>query len=121
MSDPDAVQHWRAPRSARQIEHDVYLASPEWRLKRKAVLDRCHYVCEGCGTQSAVEVHHLSYAHWKNEFLFELVGLCAGCHARVHGIEAPEPGPTATGHQIARAFMQARREYLKTLRKGKRR
>ena len=85
MSDPDAVQHWRAPRTPRQIEHDVYLASPEWRLKRKAVLDRCHYVCEGCGTQSACEVHHLTYNHWKHEFLFELVGLCRACHQRLEG------------------------------------
>jgi 5-methylcytosine-specific restriction endonuclease McrA len=65
-------------------EHDLYLLTPLWRLKRKAVLDRCHYVCEGCGTQSAVEVHHLTYTHWKREFLFELVGLCAECHKRVH-------------------------------------
>ena len=79
MSDPDAVQHWRkSAKSARQIEHDVYLASPEWRMKRKLVLDRCHYVCEGCGMQVACEVHHRTYRY---------VGLCAGCHARVHGKE----------------------------------
>jgi hypothetical protein len=65
-------------------EHDLYLQTPQWRLKRKAVLDRCHYVCEGCGMQSAVQVHHLTYTHWKNEFLFQLVGLCAGCHERLH-------------------------------------
>jgi hypothetical protein len=79
MSDPDAVQHWRAPRhkTPRQLAHDVYLASPEWRLKRKQVLDRCCYVCEGCGRQSAVEVHHRSTeAHPSRS---------AGCHARVHG------------------------------------
>jgi hypothetical protein len=80
--DPDAVQHWLTPR---QLEHDLYLASPQWRMIRKRVLDRCHYVCEGCGMHSAVEAHHLTYRHWRQEFLFELVGLCAGCHARVHG------------------------------------
>jgi hypothetical protein len=74
-------------RTARQIEHDLYLTSSQWRMKRKLVLDRCHYVCEGCGMQSAVEAHHLTYDNWKREFLFELVGLCAGCHARVHGRE----------------------------------
>jgi hypothetical protein len=85
MSDPDAVQHWRktSAKSARQIEHDVYLASTEWKMRRKRVLDRCHYVCEGCGTQSACEVHHLTYDHWKHEFLFELVGLCRACHQRL--------------------------------------
>jgi hypothetical protein len=65
-------------------EHDEYLLTSEWRLKRKAVLDRCGYICEGCGMQRAVQVHHLTYKHWKKEFLFELVGLCAGCHERVH-------------------------------------
>lgn len=86
MNDPDAVQHWR--RTPRQIEHDVYLASSEWRMKRKLVLDRCHYVCEGCGLQAAVEVHHRTYRRWQQEMLFDLVGLCAGCHARLHGREA---------------------------------
>jgi hypothetical protein len=85
MSDPDAVQHWRSAKSARQIEHDVYLASPEWRLKRKLVLDRCAYVCEGCGRQSAIEVHHRTYRFWKDEPLYDLVGLCRACHARLHG------------------------------------
>jgi len=89
VSDPDAVQHWRAPRhkTPRQLAHDVYLASPEWRLKRKQVLDRCHYVCEGCGMQVACEVHHRTYRYWRDEPLYDLVGLCAGCHARVHGKE----------------------------------
>ena len=84
--DPDAAQHWREL-SPRQLEHELYLASSEWRMKRKLVLERCHYVCEGCGMQRACEVHHRLYRYWKREMLFDLVGLCAGCHARLHGKE----------------------------------
>lgn len=72
-------------KTPRQIEHEIYLASPVWRLKRKAVLDRCGYICERCGTQLACEVHHLTYENWKNESLAELVGLCRECHRYVEG------------------------------------
>ena len=85
MNDPDAQQHWREL-SPRQLEHQLYLTSSEWRMKRKLVLERCRSVCEGCGTQIAVEVHHVTYRHWKREFLFELVGLCRACHQRLEGM-----------------------------------
>ena len=84
MSDPDAQQRWREL-TPRQLEHQLYLTTSQWRMKRKLVLKRCWPVCEGCGMQEPREVHHLTYAHWRNEFLFELVGLCAECHARIEG------------------------------------
>ena len=61
-----------------------YIASPMWKQKRSKVLERCEGVCEGCREQEATEVHHLTYEHFGNEFLFELVGLCEGCHHRWH-------------------------------------
>jgi hypothetical protein len=45
-------------------------------------------VCQGCLTNQAEEVHHLSYAHVRNEFAFELVALCHACHRRYHATEA---------------------------------
>lgn len=65
-------------------DYSVYLQSDEWRQKRQLVFSRCDNMCEGCGTRYAAEVHHLTYAHYKNEFLFELVGLCKECHHRIH-------------------------------------
>lgn len=64
-----------------------YLASPEWKARRAKVMRRCHGKCEGCGDQAAVEVHHLTYRHFMEEFLFELVGLCVQCHDRYHAID----------------------------------
>jgi hypothetical protein len=66
--------------------HAEYLLSPAWRKRRKMVLQRCWPVCEGCGLQVPCEVHHLTYEHWRAEFLFELVGLCRECHERIHGV-----------------------------------
>lgn len=71
-----------------RTEYDKYLASPEWALKRRQVFNRCRGLCEGCQTKHASEVHHLNYNNFGNELLFELVGLCSGCHRLAH----PEKG-----------------------------
>jgi 5-methylcytosine-specific restriction endonuclease McrA len=61
-----------------------YLKSEEWALRRARVMERAHYRCEGCRERNAIDVHHLSYAHITQEFLFELVALCRECHERWH-------------------------------------
>jgi len=63
----------------------VYMESAEWQAKRRRVLGRAHYLCEGCGTRKAEHVHHLTYVHFGNEFLWELVAVCEPCHERLHG------------------------------------
>lgn len=65
-------------------KYEIYLHSPEWRAKRDLVLARCNWTCEGCGTEVATEVHHMTYEHVFAEFLFELKGMCHGCHQRWH-------------------------------------
>lgn len=65
-------------------QYNEYLESPQWALIREAVLKRDHYVCQGCGSQKATEVHHLTYEHVREEFLFELVSVCSSCHDRLH-------------------------------------
>ena len=64
-----------------------YLQSPEWKAKRELVIKRCSGMCEGCGVQPVTEVHHSTYRHFGSEFLFELRGLCQGCHERLHSEE----------------------------------
>lgn len=76
-------------RQAWLAEHDIYLRTPEWRSRRQAVLYRARGKCEGCGIADATQVHHLTYEHWKNEFLWELVAICDGCHTRIHHKETP--------------------------------
>ena len=63
--------------------YKAYMASEEWRMKRTLVMKRCGSICEGCGIREATEVHHTTYAHFANEFLFELLGLCHDCHERI--------------------------------------
>jgi hypothetical protein len=74
--DPETIEHgdWYAE----------YLKSPEWQLKRALVLDRCNSVCEGCMRERATIAHHTTYKNIGAEFLFELVGVCRGCHDRLH-------------------------------------
>lgn len=61
-----------------------YLKSPEWREKRARVLDRSGFMCEGCGTAAATQVHHLTYLHLGDEFLWELKAVCDECHGKCH-------------------------------------
>lgn len=65
-------------------EHNAYLKSQAWRARRTAVLARAKGICEGCAGAVATQVHHLTYEHWKNEFLWELVAICEDCHERIH-------------------------------------
>lgn len=68
--------------------YNLYLESPEWRQRRQLVLARAQNICEGCRTEKATRVHHLTYENVGEEMLFQLVALCVPCHARCH---APEP------------------------------
>ena len=70
--------------------YTVYLRSPEWAERRSLVLKRARGVCEACGKNQPAEVHHLTYDHVGQEFLFELVAVCHECHARLHPEEAPD-------------------------------
>jgi hypothetical protein len=61
-----------------------YLKSQEWAVRRAKVMRRAGHICEGCGNKPATEVHHLTYDHVTEEFLFELVAVCGDCHERLH-------------------------------------
>lgn len=70
---------------ARREEYNTYLKTPEWAALRAKVLERDHYLCQGCLAAKATLVHHFTYANVGNELCFELVALCHECHARAHG------------------------------------
>jgi hypothetical protein len=67
-------------------KYDLYLEGPVWAAKRAAVLKRANYICEGCLTNKATQIHHLTYDHIFKELLFELVAVCTDCHARIHAV-----------------------------------
>jgi len=60
--------------------HTPYLKSNEWKEKRKKVLFRDKFTCQACLINEANEVHHLTYKHYKQEPLFELISMCSKCH-----------------------------------------
>lgn len=81
----EALQEQREQERSEWFQrHDNYLQSSEWREKRRKVLRRARGLCEGCGNRQPTQVHHLSYAHWGNELLWELVAVCDDCHDRAH-------------------------------------
>lgn len=67
-----------------KVWYERYRMSDAWREKRWRVFERANYLCEGCREAKPTEVHHLSYAHIGDEFLFELIALCRECHAKLH-------------------------------------
>jgi hypothetical protein len=81
-------QAMEAEKNAQSAEwwkrYDAYLKTPAWRSKRAQVLERANGMCEGCRRRKAEQVHHLTYEHVGDEFLFELVAICNACHHRLH-------------------------------------
>jgi hypothetical protein len=65
-------------------KYNAYLQTPKWQETRGKVLKRSAGSCEGCGQGPATQVHHRTYEHVGDEFLFELVAVCNSCHDRLH-------------------------------------
>lgn len=68
---------WRA-------RYNEHLASDKWKDLRNKVFRRQSGICAGCESGAVEHVHHLTYAHMGDEFLFELLGLCIDCHLKLH-------------------------------------
>lgn len=66
--------------------YDAYRQTARWRLLRGRVIERakgrCEAFMEGC-TTVATQAHHLTYDHWGDEPIFDLVAVCASCHDRI--------------------------------------
>ncbi len=72
----------------RRITYKNYINSHEWEARRVKVLERAGHRCEGCLTQPAVHVHHLTYDNIFDELAFQLVALCKRCHEKAHHRES---------------------------------
>jgi len=70
--------------------YNFYLSSPAWQEKRRNILERDNHTCLFCGTNTATQVHHLSYDNLGNETEFELISVCHPCHQTIHDIENNE-------------------------------
>jgi 5-methylcytosine-specific restriction endonuclease McrA len=75
----------------KQELYSSYLSSDQWRKKQKAILAR-DCTCRLCKGSKAIEVHHLTYASVFRESQYDLIGLCKGCHRKLHLLGIPHWG-----------------------------
>lgn len=75
-----------------KVDYHEYLASREWRLKRKEVIDFAEGICERCGSARIQDVHHNNYRNIGNEDpLVDLIGVCRPCHEYLAGERNEDP------------------------------
>lgn len=67
--------------------YKAYLDSPCWKARRKDVIRRAGGIREACGADGLrpweFEIHHLTYERVGREPLYDLVAVCAECHAQL--------------------------------------
>jgi hypothetical protein len=75
-----------------QVDYQEYLASREWRVKRKKFIEEATYgVCQRCADRPIENVHHLTYANMGDEDWGDLMGLCRPCHEYLAGERDEDP------------------------------
>jgi 5-methylcytosine-specific restriction endonuclease McrA len=71
----------------RKMPFAEYRTQPEWQARRTATLARAGYRCQVCAEHDdRLDVHHSSYERYGHEDPFDLIVLCAQCHALFHGV-----------------------------------
>lgn len=59
------------------------LKRPEWKSKRAEVLEKSGHICEKCGSDKNLQVHHPKYVRGKMPWEYDdLQTLCASCHRK---------------------------------------
>lgn len=71
-----------------RARYERYINSEEWQAKREQRMALDNHTCQICGLQrSPLQVHHLSYAHFGNEPMGDLITVCKTCHEIITDIE----------------------------------
>lgn len=68
----------------RSLPYRQYLRSTHWRIIRTEAVKLAENRCSVCGSDSNLNVHHLTYERLGQELQSDLQVLCYGCHQRVH-------------------------------------
>ena len=69
-------------------EYVEYLKSPDWKERRKELMEEAEEICDECGEKATV-LHHLNYNNLGFEILDEdVVALCKECHKEKQKAEA---------------------------------
>lgn len=64
-------------------EYSKYLHTKEWIARRDKIREK-RKVCEICGRDDRLQVHHLNYDNLGNEKDEDLMLLCETCHQYMH-------------------------------------
>lgn len=85
------------------VDYKQYLASREWRVRRKRFIEEATYgVCQRCAERPIENVHHLTYANIGNEKWSDLMGLCRPCHEYIAGVRDDDPAIEVIQRWIAK-------------------
>ena len=60
-----------------------YLCSDDWKYKRNKMIE-WFKVCQKCGTNKKLVVHHLNYDRVPHEKIDDLLVVCFDCHSKIH-------------------------------------
>lgn len=72
----------------RRDSYREYIDSDKWREFKASIIMERGKVCENCrATPRTIDLHHLTYARFKNERSEDVKLLCRKCHAAVHGVK----------------------------------
>ena len=92
-----------------EMDYDEYMASDDWKRKRRQVIERAQYRCERCGVSRRItplDVHHKTYERFGCEFISDLEALCRNCHnaadakRRTDSLKEAKDHTTAIVHRI---------------------
>ena len=72
------------PNKYYQDQYRKYLASDDWKKKRRAKFARSKRRCAVCGSAKRLELHHLAYRSLTNVRMSDLRVLCRRCHEDAH-------------------------------------
>jgi phage terminase large subunit GpA-like protein len=64
-------------------EYLSYIQSSDWFKKAQRIRDR-DVVCQGCGSEKNLDVHHKTYKRFKHESDEDLILICRQCHEQIH-------------------------------------
>jgi 5-methylcytosine-specific restriction endonuclease McrA len=65
-------------------EYRSYIVSKEWYARRAGRLIAADFSCQQCGSNVALQVHHLTYKRLGHEEPSDLIVLCRICHQEQH-------------------------------------
>ncbi len=93
--DPIAINSHEKNLPTTHGSYGALVLHPNWKAKRKEILERDNYKCQVCANSTELQVHHRQYLFIKATKQFKvpwdypehlLITLCTKCHARGHSM-----------------------------------